>query len=289
MHDDLESLLQFLGSFKVADSIAARRKNYDAAAKAWPLENGFVVEPWQGAAQESEIIRVPGALPNRRVLYLHGGGFSMGSPRSHRHLAAQIGKVCRTDIYVLDYHLAPEHAFPAAHDDMVEAYRMLAEVPGTQVAVVGDSAGGGLSIGCAIAARDAGMVAPIGVASISPWVDLSLERAFPYSDADPMMRMEENREYSNAYLQSADAADPRASPLFADLRGLPPILIKVGSLESIYLDSARLAQALRKSGCDVRLEVEEGAPHVWPWYWPKLEMGRQAIDRIGAFLDPLFE
>jgi acetyl esterase/lipase len=138
-----------------------------------------------------------------------------------------------------------------------------------------------------VAALTAGLRAPSGIACISPWTDLSLSDVAPESDADPMMHDEENKEYAVSYLGATDARDPRVSPVFADLKGLPPLLIQVGSLEYLYRDAARLAAKAREAGVAVELDVVEGVPHVWPWYWHKLQAGRNSVARIGRFLEPL--
>jgi phosphinothricin tripeptide acetyl hydrolase len=287
MTQDLHDLLDFLRGFQVSASTAERRKNYDAASRVFPLPADYRLGEWGAEGVTGEHIRPPQAAADRAVLYLHGGGYTLGSPRSHRHLAAAIAAAAGAEAFVLDYRRAPEHPFPAALDDAVAAYRALAQDPARKIAIVGDSAGGGLSVSCAVAALAAGLRTPRGIACISPWTDLSLADVAPESDADPMMHDGENREYAANYLGAADPRDPRASPVYAALAGLPPLLIQVGSLEYLYRDSARLAARAREAGVTVELDVVEGVPHVWPWYWPKLQLGRDAVARIGQFLAPL--
>lgn len=291
MHDDLAGLLAFLRGFELP-ALAESRLNYDAAAKAFPLAPGFSVDAWELPGLDGERVTPPGAKDGRAILYFHGGGYVMGSPRSHRHLAAALGQRAAATVYVLDYRRAPEHPFPAAFDDAIRAYRALAgHLPDARIALAGDSAGGGLALACAadITAAGDGVRAPVAVACVSPWTDLSLEEAATDSDADPLMKLELNRFYAQSYLGQADARDPRASPLFADLSGLPRTLIQVGSLEQIYRDSARIARAAREAGVDVALEVTEGAPHVWPWFWPRSRLAARGVDTMGAFLNASFQ
>jgi phosphinothricin tripeptide acetyl hydrolase len=236
-----------------------------------------------------EWIDVAGAVEGRRILYLHGGGYGIGSTRSHRHLAAALGVAARADVLLPDYRLAPEHAFPAALEDALAAYRTLLDGTSSgRVAVMGDSAGGGLTVATLLAARGAGHALPAAAVCLSPWVDLTCAPDSAVARAaagDPLVKLGDIQGYARAYLGRTPADDPLASPVFGDLRGLPALLIHAGASEALVSDATRLADAARKAGVDVTLELTEGAPHVWHWFWPRLDIARDSIKRIGAFVE----
>ncbi len=284
---DLERLMAFLAQLPVEASITDRRKAYDRAEKAFPLPEGATL---QAADARGERIAVRDAEKGRWLLYLHGGGYGIGSPRSHRHLAAAIGVAARANVLLPDYRLAPEHPFPAAVDDALAAYRtLLDETSADRIVVAGDSAGGGLTVSTVLAARAAGLALPGAAVCLSPWVDLNFTPDSPVARAaatDPLVRYEEIAAYALAYLGTSAATDPLASPIFADLRGLPPMLIHASASEALVSDATRLADAARQAGVDVTLELTDGTPHVWHWFWPRLDIARDSIKRIGAFVEP---
>lgn len=284
---DLERLMAFLAQLPVEASITDRRKAYDRAEKAFPLPEGATL---QAADARGERIAVRDAEKGRWLLYLHGGGYGIGSPRSHRHLAAAIGVAARANVLLPDYRLAPEHPFPAAVDDALAAYRtLLDETSADRIVVAGDSAGGGLTVSTVLAARAAGLALPGAAVCLSPWVDLNFTPDSPVARAaatDPLVRYEEIAAYARAYLGTSAATDPLASPIFADLRGLPPMLIHASASEALVSDATRLADAARQAGVDVTLELTDGTPHVWHWFWPRLDIARDSIKRIGAFVEP---
>jgi phosphinothricin tripeptide acetyl hydrolase len=221
------------------------------------------------------------------VLYLHGGGYVIGSPRSHRHLAAAIAGAAAARALLLDYRLAPEHPYPAALEDATAAYRwLLAQgiAPG-RVVIAGDSAGGGLTVATLLALREAGVPLPAAGVCISPWVDLTCGGSSYVSkaDADPIVQRAGVEQMARAYLGSTAPREPLASPLFADLRGLPPLLIHVGSEEVLLDDSVQLAERARAAGVDTTLEVYERMIHVWHWFLPMLDEAQTAVEAIGRF------
>ncbi len=292
MSEDLTKLLAYLRRFETPARLEDCRTNYDSAAEAFPLASQYRVEPWDLPGVQGERVVPPSARPGRAILYVHGGGYVMGSPRSHRHLAGALGERAEASVYVLDYRRAPEHPFPAAFEDAEGAYRALAaRADILQIALAGDSAGGGLAVACAAAMTTAANRPrpPVALTCVSPWTDLSLCDVAMDSQADPLMKLELNRSYAASYLGSADPRDPRASPVYADLSGMPPMQILVGSLEQIYRDSARLAAAARQQGVNVALDVTEGAPHVWPWFWPRSQAAAEGVERMGSFMHAAFE
>jgi phosphinothricin tripeptide acetyl hydrolase len=236
----------------------------------------------------AEWLRPPAAVAGRVVLYLHGGGYVIGSPRSHRHLAAAIASAGAANALLLDYRLAPEHPFPAAVDDAVAAYRWLLDqgIAPRHVVIGGDSAGGGLTVATLLALRDASVPLPAGGVCISPWVDLTCsgESYRTKAEADPIVKRGPIEEMARAYLGDRDRRAPLASPLFADLRGLPPLLIHVGSEEVLLDDAVQLSERARQAGVTATLEVWDEMIHVWHWFLPMLDEAQAAVDSIGRFV-----
>jgi acetyl esterase/lipase len=191
-------------------------------------------------------------------------------------------------VLALDYRLAPEHPFPAALDDALAAYRwLLAEgADPRRIAVMGDSAGGGLAFSLLLRLRDQGAPLPAAAVALSAWTDLALTGASLRLNAaaDPMLNAEDLPKLAACYLASADPRDPYASPLYGDATGLPPTLIQAGSDEILHDDSTRMADRLRAAGCEVELEIWPRMPHAWHLFAPVLPEARRAIERIGAFV-----
>jgi acetyl esterase/lipase len=236
----------------------------------------------------AEWTRAPGALDEHVVLYLHGGGYVMGSVATHRGLVAGISQAALARALSVDYRLAPEYAYPAAVDDAVRAYHFLLAqgVAPTKIAIAGDSAGGGLTLATLLALRDAGDPLPAAGVCISPWADLTQSGASMTGKAavDPMVNREVLQKMADAYLAGGDAKAATASPCFADLSGLPPLLVQVGTAETLLDDSRSLARRAKAAGVDVVLEEWEEMIHVWHAFALLLPEGRQAIERIGEYL-----
>jgi monoterpene epsilon-lactone hydrolase len=243
-----------------------------------PVDAGGVPAAWFRPADANE-----GAL-----VYLHGGGYVMGSLATHRLLLAALATASRLPVLAVDYRLAPEHPHPAALEDATAAHRWL--VRGghdpRRVAIAGDSAGGGLAVATLVALRDAGDPLPGAGVCISPWTDLTLasETMRTKEAADPVVTRRILAMGASAYLGDAPATTPSASPLFADLADLPPLLVQVGSEEMLLDDARGLVRRARDAGVDATLEVWEEMFHVWHAFAVLLPEGRQAIDRIGAWV-----
>jgi phosphinothricin tripeptide acetyl hydrolase len=212
----------------------------------------------------------------------------MGNIATHRELAGRISRAARARVLIIDYRRAPEHPFPSALEDSTAAYRwMLASgVDPSRFALVGDSAGGGLAVAMLVATKDARLATPAAAVCLSPWVDLELTGASMATNArvDHLVRKEEIAGHAKRYLGGKDPRTPLASPLYADLSGLPPMLIQVGSTEILLDDAKRLAERARSAGVKVTLEIGEGMMHVWSSFASVLDEGQQAIDRIGEFI-----
>jgi acetyl esterase/lipase len=229
----------------------------------------------------------PAAPTDRAILYLHGGGYVMGSVATHRSLIARLALACRMRVLALDYRLAPEHPFPAAIEDTIAAYQWLRDrgIPATRIAIAGDSAGGGLVLGSLVALRDAGSLLPAAAVVLSPLADLELEGDSAHRGIDdPMVTVDGTQLMAAAYLAGGSSArDPRASPVHADFTGFPPLMIEVGTREILLDDAIRVAERAEAAGVPVRLEIGEGLTHVWQLH-PHLPEAAASVERIARFI-----
>lgn len=234
-----------------------------------------------------EWVRNPRIKAQRTVLYLHGGAYAIGSPSVYREYMAQMARQWRAQIAVIDYRLAPEHPFPAALDDAIAAYQSLLEsgVAASDLVVAGDSAGGGLSLACVLKARELGLPLPAAIVVVAPWADLTISGESMRQGRDDMLITERLQAAARDYLGGAAPTTPLASPLHADLRGLPRTLIQVTDTEILYSDSIRLDEALRAAGVPSELRVWKGLWHVWPLFAGKLPEADAALREAAAFLD----
>jgi epsilon-lactone hydrolase len=271
-------------------SLEERRRRAAAAAR-WvpnpPPEIKRVTVDAGGVA--AEWVTAPVSQHDRQILYLHGGGYVIGSPSLYRHLTWRLASVARARLLAADYRLAPEHPFPAALDDAMATYKwMLAEgADPRQVAVIGDSAGGGLAFALLLRCRDEGRVPlPAAAVALSPWTDLALTGASLHRNAgaDPFVDANGIPPIAEYYLAGADPRHPYASPLYGDPTGLPPALIQVGSDEVLLDDATRIADRWRAAECEVVLEIWPRMPHVWHLFASMMPEARGAITRIGAFV-----
>jgi monoterpene epsilon-lactone hydrolase len=269
-------------------TIAERRAQYERAERVFPTPPDVSIEPVTVPDRPAEWLRPSGARTDAAVLYLHGGGYVIGSPRSHRHLAAAIARAAGTTGLLVDYRLAPEHPFPAAVDDALAAYQWLLGrglAPG-RVVVAGDSAGGGLTVALLLGLRDRGLPPPAAGVCISPWVDLTCSGATYATKAavDPIVTRQSTTAMAQAYAGAHDLKAPLLSPLYADLRGLPPLLVQVGSDEVLLDDALGLAERARAAGVDVTVEEWPAMIHVWHWFLPMLTEAERAIGVVGEFV-----
>ncbi|HEY1631651.1 MAG TPA: alpha/beta hydrolase [Rhizomicrobium sp.] len=285
-----EGVLAFLKANDAPDdmSLADQRARMDTLASFFPVPDGTEVEQGNVGGINGERVAARRARRDGAVLYLHGGGYVVGSPVSHRHLVAAISEATGLAAFAPDYRLAPEHPFPAAVDDAVAAYKGLIDsgIAASNIAIMGDSAGGGLTIATLVAARERGLPMPGCAVAISPWADLSQgSEAYRSRKArDPMITKDGLDAMAAQYLGGKDARTPLASPLFTDLKGLPPLLIQVGTEEVLYDDSASLHARADAAGVDVGFEAWGGMMHVWHVFHPLLGEGRDAVARIGTFV-----
>jgi epsilon-lactone hydrolase len=272
-----------------ARALTAKRVWSPRVPRDWRLREtyGAHATPLRGEWLERVVgATVTGAEPT--VLYCHGGGYYFCSPRTHRSIVFALATRANASIFSLDYRLAPEHRFPAALDDAVAAYRQLLAMGNSpeSIVIAGDSAGGGLALATLVALRDAGDPLPAGGLLFSPWTDLAAAGASIRTNdlADPMFCGAAIKLAAQVYLGDTAPTHPYASPVYADLRGLPPLFIMAGSTEVLLDDSQRVADNARAAGVDCELEVWKKMPHVWPMFAPFIPEANRALDRAAAFV-----
>ena len=269
-------------------SIEQMRADMEAMTKNSPIPEGVRCEPVTADGVRCEWILAPNAHEDRTLLYLHGGGYVIGSLDTHRGHVARLSQASGARALAVDYRLAPEHPFPAALEDAQTAYRWLLEqgCDPARTAIAGDSAGGGLSVATLVALRDAGLPLPAAGVLLSPWVDLEGigESAKARADEDPVVERSGLLDMARHYLAGAGPRTPLAAPLYADLSGLPPLLIQVGTAEILLDDSTRLASLAQAAGVAVELEAWEDMIHVWQALAPLVPEATEAVRRIGDWL-----
>ncbi len=226
--------------------------------------------------------------PSRTLLYLHGGGYYFCSPATHRVVTLALGVGADARVFVPDYRLAPEHRFPAAVEDALMAYRGLlaAGIPATRIVVAGDSAGGGLALALLLSLRQAGDPRPAAAVLFSPWTDLAAtgDSLIRNNRSDPLFDGRTVGKAARIYLGATPPTEPLASPLYADLAGLPPLFIQASDSEVLLDDSTRLAEKARRAGVEVEYRAWHGLPHVWQIFANFLPEGRAALDEAARFI-----
>jgi len=269
-------------------TVEERRATYEMVASAYPVPDDVEVASVDAGGVACDWVAAPGVDPARVVQYLHGGGYGIGSRTTHRELASRISRASGARVLVVEYRLAPEHAFPAAVDDSVAVYRwLLGEgVEPARLVIGGDSAGGGLAVATLIALRDAGEPLPAAGVCLSPWFDLELtgESMTSKADADPVVTFAGLKEWADNYLRGQDARQPLASPLYADLAGLPPLLVQVGTAEVLLDDAARFADRAREAGTSIDFERYDDLIHIFQQLAATAPEAEDAVASIGRFV-----
>jgi epsilon-lactone hydrolase len=286
---EIDSVRALLGAKPRPVGWAERRRRLDEVGAVWPVGEDVKLESVDLDGVPGEWSIVPGADASRVLMYFHGGGYCSGSIVSHRRLVTEAGRAGGLRTLAVAYRLAPEHPFPAARDDALTAWRRLLKegYPPKHIAVGGDSAGANLTLALVGELKRAGEDLPGCLWLVSPWTDLAMSGATLASKSavDPLIHKEYLEELADAYApQAMDREDPRLSPLYADLKGLPPTLIQVGSAETLLDDAARLAAAAGEADVSVTLEIWPHMIHAWPLWNARLEPGRRALAHAGAFL-----
>jgi len=290
---EIDIVRALLGSKPRPVGWAERRQRLDEVGSVWPVADDVRLESVDIGGTPGEFSSVPGADSSGVLLFFHGGGYCSGSILSHRRMVTEAGRACGLRTLAIGYRLAPDHPFPAAFDDAVAAWSFLRKqgIAAKKIVVGGDSAGGGLTLALLQHLRESGEEAPACAWLASPWTDLTMSGDTMSSDTraskdavDPLIHKAYLEELAQAYAPvGVDRKDPRISPLFADLRGLPPLLIQVGSDETLLADSTRFAQAAGAADVAVTLEIWPRMIHAWPLWNAHLEPGRAALAQLGAF------
>jgi acetyl esterase/lipase len=285
-HDLVDMLrsVQRVGNPTMADM----RAGWETFASRFVPAGDLAFEAVDAGGVPAEWSRAPGAARDRAVLFFHGGGYTMGSVPSYRDFTGRISRATGASVLSVGYRLAPEHPFPAAIEDAAAAYRWLRGqgMPADRIVFAGDSAGGGLVLASLLFLRDAGDALPAAAICVSPSTDLAKtgESMRTKADVDPVVRYDTSMAHALRYVGTdGDLKNPLASPLYADLRGLPPLLILVGTNETLLDDSTRVADKARAAGVDVEIEIWDDMIHIWPFFAAILPEGQQAIERMGAY------
>ncbi len=275
-------------SFSPEVNVGRGRAEMELLAKASRRPANAVCTPATVEGMAAEWITPPLALPKRTLLFIHGGGYFFGSLNTHRQLAADVANAAQARTLLFEYRLAPEHRYPAALDDTLAVYRALIRdgTDPSQLILAGDSAGGGLTLAIMIALRDAGEPLPALAICFSPWTDLACTGESMQSrvKADPWFDPRQMVQAARYYLGNQDPETPLASPLYADLHGLPPLLFQVGMDEILLSDSTRMAEKARAAGVDVTLQVWPHMMHVWQAFARYVPEGRAALSHVAAFV-----
>jgi acetyl esterase/lipase len=285
---EIDAIRALLAASPRPATLAERRQRLDGLGARYATAADVTVEPATANGVAAEWTIAPGADPSRVILFLHGGGYVSGSIASHRHMIAEAGRAAGARTLALGYRLAPEHPYPAALEDSLAAYRFLLDggIDPRAIALAGESAGGGLALATLVSLRDQGLPLPACCWCSSPWTDLAMTGDSMVTKAarDPLIQKPDLEELAALYLDGADPRLPLVSPLHADLRGLPPVLIQVGSSETLLDDSLRLAAVVGAAEVDTTLRIWPEMIHAWHLFHPQLGAGRAALAEVGAFI-----
>lgn len=286
-HETLVAALR-AGGGVAAPTLADQRAGYDAMLSANPRPADVTITELTVAGCKADWVTVPAtANSSKAILYLHGGGYMIGSNVGYREFAGRLSRATGARVLVLDYRLAPEHPFPAAVEDATAAYRWLLSegYAPANITIAGDSAGGGLAIATLVNVRDSGGPLPAGGVCLSPWTDLAAsgDSAKPGAVDDPLVALEGLQAMSSAYAPGA-MAHPLASPLFADPKGLPPLLVLVGTREILYDDATRFVAKAKAAGVGIEYFEGKDLVHVWPVLAPTAPESIDALQRIARFM-----
>ena len=265
-----------------------RRRRIEEVGAVWPVADDVKLEPVDLDGVKGEWSIVPGADALRSLIYFHGGGYCSGSIASHRRLVTEAGRAGGLRTLSVEYRLAPEHPFPAARDDAMTVWRRLRRegYAAKQIAVGGDSAGANLTLALVGELKRLSEDLPGCLWLLSPWIDLTMSGATLASKSavDPLIQKGYLEDLAKAYVPAnMDRSDPRLSPLYADLKGLPPTLIQIGSAETLLDDAVRFAAAGGAADVSTILEIWPHMIHAWPLWNAQLEPGRRALAHAGAF------
>jgi monoterpene epsilon-lactone hydrolase len=284
---ELEKVLEIMRSRPVQPNLTIQEQRAQTEAMPrFPVADDVTCEEVNAGGVPGEWITAPGAREDRVTYYLHGGGYVLCSVNTHREMISRISRAIGARALAINYRLAPECPFPAAVEDAVAGYKWLLSkgIEPRSIVVAGDSAGGGLTVAALVALRDADVPLPAAGICISPWADMECNGVAKLAGREGGIEYQGILKMAKTYVGDADLKTPLASPIHADLTGLPPLLIQVGGAEELIEDSILLEARAKECGVDVTLETWEDMFHVWHMYAPMLPEGQQAIDRIGEFV-----
>jgi acetyl esterase/lipase len=286
VHRDLREQRDLAAQATALPSRAEQRALAEGIGDSTAEPSGVRYEQIDAGGVPAQWVRPEGATPDRVLVYFHGGGYCFCSMHSHRKLVGHLAKAADCVALNVDYRLAPEHPHPAALTDALIAYRWLLDQGTASIAVAGDSAGGGLALALLVKARDEGLPLPYTGVLLSPWVDLAMtgESLVTRAEVDVRQSPAGTRWCAKLFLAGHDARDPYASPLYADLRGLPPLYIQAGDWDTLVDDSHRLAQKARRDGVPVRLDLFPEMLHAHQQWAGNMPEADDAVARIGEFL-----
>jgi len=275
---------------RIKDSRAA----LDQLAGIAPLPKDAKLENVDVVGIPAAWVSTPEVVKDRVILYLHGGGYIEGSITSHKDLAQRISRVSKAKVLLTDYRLAPEHPFPAAIEDSTRAYNWLVNTEGflpQNIIIAGDSAGGGLTVATLVKLRDEGIALPAAAVCLSPWTDLALtgDSIKEKVHEDPFVTPDDLMFSAMMYLGKTDPKNPYASPLYANLKDLPPLCIQVGTAEVLFDDAIRLASLAKEAGVEVQLDIWEDMVHVFQAFAVLAPESQEGIDKIGEFIKKKFK
>jgi len=287
---EYEGILEVLNSLPDTSGLSfdERRSNFEVQASQLPVADNVSCEALTVDNIPAEWI-VPAHTQERStILYLHGGGYCIGSINTHRGMVTHISAAAGIKSLLIDYRLAPEHPYPAAVEDSTAAYKWLLSqgVASGDIIIAGDSAGGGLTVSTLVSLKAKGIPLPAAAVLISPWVDLAMtgDSVISKAEIDPVVTKEGLIEMAEAYMDVTDPRTPLASPLYADLEGLPPMLIHVGTSEILLDDSTRLVDRATKAGVEVTLNAAEGMCHIWHFFTIMLPEALESINEVAGFV-----
>jgi monoterpene epsilon-lactone hydrolase len=285
--ETLDAILR-QSAFPAGSDVNEQRRLLRELISAQPLPAGVIVTAAALGGVPTAEVTVDGVEPRHVVLYFHGGVYVLGDAFQAAGLASQIGRRTRATVISVDYRLAPEHPYPAAVDDALAAYEALLQngTAPSDIAFAGESAGGGLAVATLVNARDHGLPLPAAAFVMSPYADLTLAGTTMETkrEADPLLSRENLQARVTDYTAGHDAALGLISPVFADLSGLPPLIIQAGTHEVLLEDAVRLARQAATADVQVTLDITPGVPHVFQAYYPILDEAAAALDRAGQLL-----
>ncbi len=284
----LRFLRQTLTTARKENDINFLRRGMEAATARLKIPDAVHFSRFEVAGIPAARVKPKNANPDMVLFYLHGGGYALGSIDTHKSLVARIAQKAGTYALTIDYRLAPEHPYPAALNDAIDAYKWLLEknYQPKNIVIAGDSAGGGLTLATLLKLKALKLPLPAAAVCLSPWTDLMVTGKSVARNVkeDPMFEPRFLRHYAKLYAGQVDRKMPYLSPVYGDLTGLPPMLVQVGTSEIILDDSTRIAERAADAGVDVTLEIWQDMMHVWQVTWPYLDEADDAIDHIAAFI-----